>query len=77
MVITNDQAWLSAIREVRNTVVVANELILNYFLLLILQDEEIGSNPEQLLEQVLAFHDIRIDKGQHYDNLHAFMISTL
>jgi len=67
MVITKDQAWLSTIREVRNGVVVS--LVQEHFLkqcLLIVQEEAI-SDPEQLLERVLAFHDARIENGQYRD----------
>ena len=30
-----------------------------------LQDEEMVSDPEQLLEQVLASHEVRIENGQY------------
>jgi hypothetical protein len=32
-----------------------------------LQDEEMVSDPEQLLEQVLASHDVRIENGQYFN----------
>jgi len=61
MIITKDQAWLSTFREVSNILLGMNMSVKSA----VFQDEEIVFDPEQLLEQVLAFHDIYITNGQH------------
>ena len=64
MVITNDHAWLSIINgEVSSTFFIFLFLACAYKPLPFLQDE-IVSDPEQFLEQVLASHDVRIENRQ-------------
>jgi len=66
MVITKDEAWLSTFREVSNIILFslfAWTYLENPFL--VVQDEAMVSDSEELLEQVLASHDVRIENGQY------------
>jgi len=63
MVITKDQAWLSTFKEVSNILVKMSIFWKNA----VFQDEDMVSDPEQLLEQVLLFHDIHITNGQYFN----------
>jgi hypothetical protein len=65
MVITKDQDWLLTLREVSTDVLIVFIYTCFEKLLLVLQDEEMASDPKQLLEQVLASHDIYITNGQY------------
>jgi len=62
MVITKDQDWLSTLRDVSIDVLIVS-IFLCEKLLLVVQDEEMASDPKQLLEQVLASHEIHIING--------------
>ena len=61
MVITNDHAWLSIFDGEVSSIFFPFVFACGYKLLLFLQGEEIVSDPEQLLGQVLASHNVRIE----------------
>jgi hypothetical protein len=65
MVITKDQDWLSTLRDVSIDVLIVS-IFIGEKLLLVLQNEEMASDPKQLLEQVLASHDIHITNGEYF-----------
>jgi len=72
MAITKDHAWLSTFREVGNTQIVSFLHVLKNPPLIHLQNEGMVSDPEQLLERVLASHDVRIEDGQYSNTYSLF-----
>jgi len=66
MAITNDHAWLSTFNGEVSSILFPLLFPCGYKLLLFLQDEEMVSNPEQLLGQVLASHNVRIENRQYF-----------
>jgi len=67
MAITNDHAWLSTFNgEVSSFVSSFFFFVCAYKLLLFFQDEEMASDPGQILQQVLASHNVRIENREYF-----------
>ena len=66
MAITNDHAWLSTFKGEVSSILFLFFFACAYKPLLVLQDEEIFSDPEQFVEQVLASHDVHIKNRKYF-----------
>ena len=71
MAITNDHAWLSTFNGEVSSLFFLFFFFFFFFGLRLqtaaffLQDEEMASDPGQILRQVLASHDVRIEKREY------------
>ena len=64
MAITNDHAWLSTFDgEVSSVLFLFLSALINCCFF---QDEEMVSDPGQLLRQVLASHNVRIENREYF-----------